>query len=86
MKDGAFREGGVNNGICRQAHIVDHPGTQVSASGDLPEEALMGPMAELGAESWVHSAALPRSIRLGVQETKQPTEGRVYPRAVCPIQ
>ena len=46
---------------------VDRPallttlGPEWLPSGDPPEEALMGPLAELGAESWVHLAALPTS-------------------------
>lgn len=27
LKDGAFRGGGVNDGICRWAHTADLPGT-----------------------------------------------------------
>lgn len=40
-------------------------GPKCLPSGDLPEEALMGPMAELHAESWVHSAALPTVHQAG---------------------
>lgn len=44
---------------------VDRPtllttlGPEWLPSGGLPAEALMGPLAELGAESWVHLAAPP---------------------------
>lgn len=48
-----FQMGDVNDGLCRESYAAELPGTL----GGLPEEALVDPITELGADSWAHVVA-----------------------------